>query len=121
MVVSQFDDSHGYAIFLLDGAVYAAVKTGDSAVLLHQEPGSLITDCREQMVQIDLRIKPDGVTLMLNRDLVASGPLSSPLKGEYMPVRIGSHQERPPMLKTLSEITHQGIDGAISLLMIRRQ
>lgn len=121
MVVSQCDDAHGYAIYLKDGAVHAAVRTADSTLVLRQPPATVIMDCRKEMVSVELRIKADRAVLMLNRARVADAPLSAPLTGDYMPVRLGMHHETPSLLKDMPNITAQGINGAISHLLIWRK
>ncbi|MBN2683671.1 MAG: hypothetical protein JXR40_00195 [Pontiellaceae bacterium] len=120
MVMSQTNDRHGYAIYLLDGAVYAAVCTADSVVILQQDSSSVIRDCSKGMVRIDLEIKANEAVLLLDRAKVASAPLTAPLDGADMPLRIGNHNSLPDFL-TEQEIPANGIFGAISILQLWRQ
>jgi hypothetical protein len=121
MVMSQTNDRHGYAIYLLDGAVYAAVSTDDSVIILQENSDSILHDCSKSMVRIDLEIKADEAILLLNRAIVASAPLTAPLDGaDNMPLRIGNHESLPGFL-TEKEIPANGIFGAISTLQLWRQ
>ncbi|MBN2704465.1 MAG: hypothetical protein JXR23_09670 [Pontiellaceae bacterium] len=122
MVMSQTNDRHGYAIYLLDGAVYAAVCTADSVIILQQSSDSILRDCSKGMVRIDLEIKANEVVLLLDRAKVASAPLTAPLDGggADMLLRIGNHESLPPFLAE-QEIPANGIFGAISLLQLWRQ
>ena len=121
LIMSQANQEHGYALFLHEGSVYAAVRTAESTVILHQTPTAIVIDPRKKMVIIDLRIEADKAILLLDRAPVATLPLTAPLRGEYMPIRIGNNAELPDFLKTVEGIDATGIDGAISALRIWRQ
>jgi hypothetical protein len=121
MVLSQCNDEFGYAIYLVNGAPHAVIRTGNCSMLLKEERGSLLTDCRKQIANVELRIKNDVAILTINRKRVALAPLDSPLQGEDMPIRLGHHSRLPVILENIPGATASGFSGAISSLKILRQ
>lgn len=121
MVLSQSDGEHGYAIYLKDGAPRAVVRTGNCSMELKEDRSMGITDCRKKMTTIELRIQSDAATLYVNRSLAAAVPLTAPLTGNDMPIRIGAHPELPAILQNIPGTESRGFSGAISALMIWRQ
>ncbi|VGO19171.1 LamG domain-containing protein [Pontiella sulfatireligans] len=121
IVLSQGNEGTGYAIYLKDGEVYASVKAGHSAVTLQRNPNTAITDYRNKWVTVELRIRPDSATLLLNRTRIALSQLSTPLAGENMYIRIGQHRTLPVALKFKPNISLDGFTGGLNSLKIFRQ
>ena len=121
MVISQCNDQYGYAIFIKDGTAQAVVRTGYSSVLLKEDPQYGVTDCKKEMVTIELRIKSDMALLTLNRKRAAMARLDAPLNGDEMPIRIGNHNALPAIMENIPGADPTGFSGAISNLKIWRQ
>ena len=121
MVMSQGDDEKGYAIYIKDGAVQAAIHTGLSTIILKERPENGITPCLNKWVTIELKTNADTAILILNRAHVALVPLQAPLSGKDYRVRIGEHKTLPALLSRSKTATPTGFTGAISSLKILRQ
>jgi hypothetical protein len=121
MVMSQGDDEKGYAIYIKDGAVQAAIHTGLSTIILKERPENGITPCLNKWVTIELKTNADTAILILNRAHVALVPLQAPLSGKDYRVRIGEHKTLPALLSRSKTVTPTGFTGAISSLKILRQ
>lgn len=121
LIMSQGNDEVGYAIYLQNGAIRVAVKTGASTNALMERLDYGITPALNRWVTIEIRFKSDEVSLLLNRARVASVPLAEPLQGENLQIRIGEHQTLPIALQHLPGITPSGFTGAISSLKFLRQ
>ena len=121
LIMSQGNDKVGYAIYLQDGAIKIAVKTGSSTNLLMERLDYGITPALNHWVTIEIRFRPNEVSLLLNRARVASIPLAEPLHGKNLQIRIGEHQTLPVALQHLPDITPAGFTGAIRSLKILRQ
>ena len=120
LVMSQGDDEKGYAIYIKDGAVHAAIHTGYSTIILKERPEHGITEYLNKWVTIELKLNPDMVILVLNRAHVAIAPLQAPLIGEDYRIRIGEHKTLPAPLSR-SKTATTGFTGAISSLKVLRQ
>ncbi len=121
MVLSQCNAEFGYAIYLINGAPHAVIRTGNCSMLLKEERGTLLTDCRKQLAHVELRIKSDMAILTINRKRVAFAPLDAPLQGEDMPIRLGQHSQLPAILGNIPGAQASGFSGAVSSLKILRQ
>ena len=123
ILLSQSDDDHGFAIFLTQGNINAAIRTtGAPPILLQQPLNTRAINTEKRMVLIELHIDTDKATLWLDRAPVASTPLPAPLNGNYMPVRIGCPSETQlHFLGDTTGIPTNGINGAISVLQLWRQ
>ncbi len=121
MVMSQGDDEKGYAVYIKDGAVHVAIRTGFSMVILKERPENGITHCLNRWVAIEVKIKPDMAILVLNRARVALAPLQTPLGGKDYYIRIGEHKTLPALLRRDATATTIGFTGAISSLKLLRQ
>jgi hypothetical protein len=121
LVLSQCNDTQGYAIYIKDQTVQAVLRTGVIAFTLQEGAYLGISKYRNKWVTIELRIKQDRAYLLLNRKRVAMIDLDAPLKGEDMHIRIGNHSTLPPVLKHKPGIEPFGFTGAISSLKIIRQ
>ena len=121
LVMSQGDDEKGYAIYIKDGAVEAAIHTGHSTIILKERPEKGITPCLNTWVTIEVKINSDMALLVLNRAHVALVPLQAPLNGKDYRIRIGEHKTLPAPLSRNKTATPTGFTGAISSLKILRQ
>ena len=121
MVISQGNDQYGYAIYIKGGAAHAVIRTGHSSMLLKEDPRYGVTDCKREMVTVELRIKPDMAVLTLNRKRAAMVRLDAPLDGDEMPIRIGNHYALPAIMENIPGVEPTGFSGAISTLKILRQ
>ena len=121
LIMSQGNDEVGYAIYLQDGAIKIAIKTGSSTNVLMERLDYGITPALNRWVTIEIRFKQDEASLLLNRARVASIPLAEPLHGENFHIRIGEHQTLPVALQHSPDITPSGVTGAISSLKFLRQ
>lgn len=121
MIMSQSDGEKGYALFIKDGAVHAAIQTGYSTVFLRERPENGITECLNKWVSIELIIKPDVAILSLNRAHVALLPMEIPLQGSDYRIRLGEHETLPALLARSKAIEPTGFTGAISSFKILRQ
>ncbi|MDH3982123.1 MAG: hypothetical protein OES84_04395, partial [Kiritimatiellaceae bacterium] len=122
MVISQGNDKHGYAIYIKDYTVQAVVRTDNVAITIKESAKHIgITKYRKKWVTIELQIKEDCAYLLLNRKRVARVSLNAPLKGENMPIRLGTHTALPTVLKNKTNLTPAGFTGAISSLKVTRQ
>lgn len=121
MVMSQGDDKKGYAIYIKDGAVQAAIHTGHSTIFLKERPENGITPCLNKWVTIELKLNSDSAILILNRAHVALVPLQAPLNGKDYRIRIGEHEALPAPLSRSKTATPTGFTGAISSLKLVRQ
>lgn len=121
LIMSQGNDEVGYAIYLQDGAIQVAIKTGSSTKTFMERSDHGITPALNRWVTIEIRFKPDEVSLLLNRAQVASIPLAEPLHGKNFHIRIGEHQTLPVALQHRPDITPSGVTGAISSLKFLRQ
>lgn len=120
IVMSQAGDEKGYAIYVQDGRIRAAVRTGHSAIVLAGD-NAAGSSCLNKWTTIELRIKPDMATLNLNRALVAAAPLQEALQGSDLFIRIGTHDPLPAPLEHNPTATPDGFSGAIGSLKILRQ
>jgi len=121
MVMSQCNDEVGYAIYLKDGAPRAVVRTGNCSMLLKEDVRTGITDCRNELAIVELRIKSDMAWLTINRKRAAMVALDEPLSGDDMPIRLGNHARLPEILKNIPGTDPVGFSGAIGTLKIWRQ
>ncbi|MEN7972621.1 MAG: LamG domain-containing protein [Verrucomicrobiota bacterium] len=121
IVMSQGDDSEGYAIYIKDGVVHATINTGTSTITLRENPRNGITKCLNKWVTVELKIKPDMATLILNRAHAAAVPLQMPLTGKNHRIRIGEHKTLPAPLRYNKAATTTGFTGAISSFKLLRQ
>ena len=121
MVMSQGNDEKGYAIYIKEGAVHVAIRTGHSTITLKERPENGITHCLNTWVTIEVKIQPEMAILILNRARVAIAPLQTPLRGEDYHVRIGEHKTLPVPLHRDTTATTTGFTGAISSLKLLRQ
>jgi hypothetical protein len=121
MVMSQCDDEKGYAIYIKDGAIQAAIHTGHSTIILKERPENGITPCLNKWVTIEVKINSDMALLILNRAHVALIPLEEPLSGKDYRIRIGEHETLPAPLRRSKTATPTGFTGAVSSLKLTRQ
>lgn len=121
MVMSQGDDEKGYAIYIKDGAVHAAVRTAHSTIILEERPENGITECLNAWITIELKFTRDMAILVLNRAHVAIAPLEAPLSGKDCRIRIGEHKTLPAPLLRDATATPAGFTGAIGSLKLLRQ
>jgi len=121
MVMSQGNDENGYAIYIKEGAVHAAIRTSHSTITLKERPENGITHCLNTWVTIEVKIQPEMAILILNRARVAIAPLQTPLRGEDYHVRVGEHKTLPAPLRRDTTATTTGFTGAISSLKLLRQ
>ncbi|MEA2067813.1 MAG: hypothetical protein U9P12_01315 [Verrucomicrobiota bacterium] len=121
LILSQGNDTHGYAIYLVDNTVRATLRSGNTALTLKERKDRGISKYRKKWVSIELRIKQDKAYLSLNRKRIAVIPLDTPLQGENMHIRLGNHQTLPPVLAGKPGMEPTGFTGAISSLKIIRQ
>ena len=121
IVMSQGNDESGYVIYIKDGAVHAAIRTGQSTILLQELPENGITHCLNTWVTIEVNIQPEMAILSLNRARVALARISEPPSGQNHYIQIGEHQTLPIALQHDAEATPSGFTGAISSFKILRQ
>ena len=121
MVMSQSDGSRGYAIYIKDGAVQAAIQTGHSTLFLRERQENGVTECLGQWVTIELIIRNNVAILSLNRRHVALVPLQTPLQRTNCRIRIGTHETLPELLARSKAAEPGGFTGAVSSLKIFRQ
>lgn len=121
IVMSQGNDKDGYAIYIEEGEIHVAIRTGQSGIILKEPPEYGTTPCLNRWITIEVHLKPKMVSLILNRVRVASLPLSEPLEGQNHLIRIGEHQILPAALQNSTNATPTGFTGAISSLKILRQ
>ncbi len=121
LIMSQGDDEKGYAIYIKNGAIHAAIHTGYSTILLKERPENGITECLDKWVTIEVKITPDMAILILNRAHVAIAPLQAPFIGEDYRIRVGEHETLPAPLRRDKTATTTGFTGAISSLKVLRQ
>lgn len=121
LIMSQGDDEKGYAIYIKDGAVQAAIQTGHSTIVLKERAEKGITPYLNKWVTIELRVNSDMALLVLNRAHAALVPLQEPLRGQDYRIRIGEHKTLPAPLSRSKTATLTGFTGAISSLKIVRQ
>ena len=119
--MSQGDDEKGYAIYIKDGAIQAAIHTGHSTIILKERPENGITPCLNKWVTIELKINSDMALLILNRAHAALIPLQAPLSGKDYHIRIGEHKTLPAPLSRSKTVIPTGFTGGISSLKIIRQ
>jgi hypothetical protein len=121
LVLSQCNEDFGLAIYLVDNAVQATIRTKHSAITLKESPDRGISKFRKKWVTIELRIKEDSAYLNLNRKRAAMVTTAGPLKGENMRIRLGNHNELPTVMKNIPGAQPVGFTGAISSLKVIRQ
>jgi hypothetical protein len=121
MVMSQGDDEKGYAIYIKDGAVHAAIHTEHSTLILKERPENGITNYLNKWVTIEVKINSDTAILILNRAHVAVVPLRAPLSGKDYRIRIGEHKALPAPLSRSKSASPTGFTGGITSLKIVRQ
>lgn len=121
LVISQGNDDSGFAIYLMDGVVHAALLTGGSVVTLRESTESGLGRIIKKRVTIVLKINSDSASLILNRTLVAHAPLKTPLAGNNLRIRIGEHTLLPVALKQNLGHSTSGFTGAVGSLKILRQ
>jgi len=121
MVMSQGNDEKGYAIYIKNGAVHAAIRTGYSTIVLKERSENGITECLNKWVTIELKLTSDMAILILNRVYAAIAPLQAPFVGEDYRIRVGEHKMLPAPLRHDTTATPTGFTGAISSLKILRQ
>ncbi len=121
LVMSQGDDEKGYAIYIKDGAVQAAIQTGHSTIFLRERPENGITPCLNKWVTIEVKIDSDSALLILNRAHVALVPLQEPLNGKDYHIQIGEHKTLPAPLSRSKTATPTGFTGGVSSLKLVRQ
>ena len=121
LVFSQANDTHGLVIYMKDGHIAAAMRSGLSTVVLAESEHRGRTKYTKRWVTIELRIKKDMAVLSLNRKRAAMVMDQPALDGENLRIRIGSHQNLPQLLKNISDAPSTDFTGAISSLKILRQ
>lgn len=121
IVLTQTNPTNGYAIFIHDNALFAAVHTGGQTTILKADPTRGLKTARNRWLSVELRIQPDCVHLNINRRRVAQAPLSTPLSGEDHKIHIASHPKPPEWIKTLAGIPNEGFSGALRSLKMHRQ
>ena len=121
LIMSQCNDTSGYAIYLKDGVVHAVILSGRTSVTLREQPDRGIGSVLKKQVTIDLKINPDSAMLILNRNRVAYVTLQKPLAGENHLIRIGEHAAIPVPLKRKPAATATGFTGGINAVKILRQ
>jgi hypothetical protein len=121
IVLSQDNGTTGYVIYVKDGAIHAAIKTGHSSISLKEDKHRGITHCLRKWVTVELRIKPDMALLSLNRTRAALVRLQEPFSGEGHHIRLGDHQRLPSPLERSTTIPPDGFSGSIASLKLLRQ
>ena len=121
LIMSQGNDEKGYAIYIKNGAIHAAIHSGYSTIILKERPVNGITECLNKWVTIEVKINPDMAILILNRAHVAITTLQAPFSGEDYRIRIGDHKTLPAPLHRDKTATTTGVTGAISSLKVLRQ
>jgi hypothetical protein len=121
LVMSQGNDTHGYAIYIKDHSVQAVLRTGRVAMTLKERADRGISKYRKKWVTIELHVKKDRAYLLLNRKRVCLVRHNTPLCGKDMRIRLGTHKTLPIMLENKPYATTNGFQGAISSLKIIRQ
>lgn len=121
LIISQYNDTSGYAIYLKDGVVHANILSDRTSVTLREQPNRGIGSILKKQVTIDLKINPNSALLVLNRNRVAYTPLQKPLAGKNHMIRIGEHAEIPVPLKRKPAATTTGFTGGINAVKILRQ
>jgi len=120
IIVSQSNDDHGYAIYMKDGHISAAVRSGHSTFTLQERADRGRQKYTKRWVTIELRIK-DGMALMnLNRKRVGMVRQQPALNGENLRLRLGNHNTLPNPFKN-SNVPSTGFTGAINSFKILRQ
>jgi hypothetical protein len=121
IVMAQGNDENGFVIYIKDGAAHAAIRTLHSTATLTESKAKGITDCLNKWITIELSIKPETATLLLNRARVAGVLLQAPLSGDNHRIRIGEHSTLPAPLQFNATATPAGFTGAISSIKLLRQ
>jgi hypothetical protein len=121
IILSQGDEEKGYAIYMKDGVIHAAIRTNHASITLSELPENGITDYLKEWVTIELKIKPDMAVLSLNRNRAALVPLDLPLSGKNHKIRLGAHPDLPAALNHNTTATPTGFTGAVSSLKLLRQ
>lgn len=121
LVMSQSDGERGYAVYIKDGAVHAAIQTGHSILLLKESPEMGITPCLNNWVTIELKINADMALLILNRAHVAYAPLPAALSGTNCRIRLGEHEALPAPFSRSTTAVPTGFTGAVSSFKLIRQ
>lgn len=121
LILSQSDGERGYALYMQDGAIHAAIQTGHSTLYLREHPDNGITPCLNNWVTIELIITSETALLVLNRAHVAWIPLEEPLHGKHARIRIGHHDVLPAPLARNQTLSPDGFTGAVRSLKILRQ
>ena len=120
VVVSQFNDSHGFAICFQDEQFIAWVKTGDTVFKLEENPhrGRGVSKFRKKWVTVEIKIRDGAALLYLNRTLVAMAKGQPALSGSNMRIRVGTPSTAP---SPFDDLPQTGFTGAINSFKITRQ
>lgn len=121
LILSQGNESHGYAIYMEDGQIIARVRTGHSTFTLEESARRGISKLKKRWVTIELSIREGRALLSLNRKRVAMILDEPALSGDDLRIRLGNHTQLPAVLKNSQSMTPTGFTGAISSLKIHRQ
>jgi hypothetical protein len=121
IILSQYNDTCGYVIYLKDGIVHATILSGASAITLKENPENGIGSVLKKRVTIELKIGPQSAILILNRNRVAYVPLQKPLSGKDLLIRLGEHSSVPTPLKYNPAPLTKGFTGEIRLFKMIRQ
>jgi len=121
IIFSQTNDKNGLVIYMQDGHILAAVRTGNSTFILKERENRGLTKYRKRWVTIEIRIKKGLALMSLNRERVAMVMDQPALDGENLRIRLGEQRSLPPMLNHVSGMTPVGFTGAITSLKILRQ
>jgi hypothetical protein len=121
LILSQENQESGYAIYVKDGAIRAAVRTKAETYYLQENREYSVTNYKNRWVTIDLQLLEKYAILSLSRNRAAKLPLKVPMFGKNFKIQIGQHTKLPLALKDYPNASTNGFSGAIRSLKILRQ
>lgn len=121
LILSQGNETHGYAIYMKDGQISARVGTGHASFMLEESVQQGISKLKKRWVTIELSIREGRALLSLNRKRVAMILDEPALSGDNLRIRLGNHTQLPAVFKNVQTMTPTGFTGAVSSLKIHRQ
>jgi hypothetical protein len=121
IILSQGNDDKGYVLYLKDGNLHAAIRSGHTTVTMKGTAESGTDDCLDDFVTAELRIKDGFARLSINHDWIDLVQLDGAFTGSNYKIRMGQHAEIPTPFKQIKPVPPTGFTGAISSLKMLRQ
>jgi len=121
LIVSQCNQTDGYAIYIVDGIIHAAIHNRGQTVVLCEKMGGGIGKAFRKRITVVLEIDKDKTFLLVNRTLVAHADLKKAFSGKNFFIQIGENKNILPALKQIPKFPKNGFSGAISAFKIIRQ